>query len=40
MGIQEIPKATLPVGKSNEGRTTNGPDFRNEGSVTPAALTS
>lgn len=27
MGMQEIPKATLPVdGKSNEGRTTNGPD--------------
>ena len=26
MAIQEIPKATLPVGKSNEGRTTNGPD--------------
>lgn len=27
MGILEIPKATLPVdGKSNEGRTTNGPD--------------
>ena len=26
MAIQEIPEATLPVGKSNEGRTTNGPD--------------
>lgn len=42
MGILEIPKATLPVdGKSNEGRTTNGPDSSEmKFWVTPATMIS